>query len=80
MDTHEIRNSEEATRIIREKENELRLLHMARLDLIARKRGWKLEGQDVLYKLFAEKYHWTPSQVRALTYEETDALLEGEPE
>jgi hypothetical protein len=56
----------------------IQMLFWQQLDIYAEKRGWNLTGMDVLYKLFAEKYHWTPAQVRSLTQNEVDALLEGE--
>jgi hypothetical protein len=50
------------------------------LDLISKKKGWSLEGMDVLYKLFADKYHWLPSHVRSLTIDEIRVLLDDEPQ
>ncbi|GFM38285.1 hypothetical protein DSM19430T_29690 [Desulfovibrio psychrotolerans] len=44
--------------------------------VLAGKRGYKnLEREFVLYRYFAETYHWTPSQVRELTTDEIYALL-----
>jgi len=57
----------------------LLMFNMERINAIARQRNWKLHGQQALYKYFAEKYHWLPSQVRTLSTEEIAALLEGEP-
>lgn len=36
----------------------------------AKKKQYNAEDMDALYVLFAEKFHWTPSQVRALTLDE----------
>ena len=44
------------------------LLHAFRMD-------WDVRGNGLLYKYFAEKYHWTPEQVRKLTDEEISALV-----
>lgn len=50
-------------------------LTLSQLDRISRKRGWKSDGMIVAYLLFAEKFGWTPNQVRSLTPEELDHFL-----
>jgi hypothetical protein len=79
MSTKNIDPKQRALRDERNKEEgRLKELTLKQLDLYAETRGWDLTGEEVLYKLFAEKYHWTPAQVRSLTRHEVDALLKGE--
>ncbi|WP_415518829.1 MAG: hypothetical protein ACEB74_13890 [Desulfovibrio aminophilus] len=42
----------------------------------ARKKGWDADSWNALYLLFAEKWGWTPSQVRGLTQEEISLFLD----
>jgi hypothetical protein len=45
---------------------------------LARKNGYPaLTGEDALCRYFADKYHWTPTQVRQLSAEDLNLLLEG---
>ena len=40
-------------------------------EVLTKKRGWEdASGIEALYLIFAEKYGWTPSQVRHLTTDE----------
>lgn len=45
--------------------------------ILARKNGYSsLDGLDALCRYFADKYHWTPTQVRQLSVEDLALLLE----
>ena len=41
----------------------------------AHEKDWDVRGSGLLYKIFAEKYHWTPEQTRTLSDEEIHDLL-----
>ncbi len=44
---------------------------------LAKKNGYPgLTGLDALCRYFADKYHWTPTQVRQLSAEDLSLLLE----
>ena len=70
------KTEQELTAMIYERENTLYSSRMQLLDIYAKERGWTANGMDVLYLLLAEKYHWTPSQVRSLTQEEQGLFVE----
>lgn len=44
---------------------------------IAQKRGYKASGMNAFYVLFAEKFAWTPAQVRSLTLDELSLMLDA---
>ena len=48
-------------------------------DDLAKKRKYKgHEGMDAIHFYLVEKYHWLPSQVKALNFEDLHFLLEEE--
>jgi hypothetical protein len=44
--------------------------------IYAQKKGWDVTGWEALYLLFADKWGWTPSQVRSLTLDEISMFLD----
>lgn len=50
---------------------------MADATVIAHKRGHECTGWDALYVLFAEKFSWTPEQVRRLRIQELGWMLDA---
>lgn len=61
---------------INESEASIRRSMMDKADIYATEQGWDINGMDVLYRLLAEKYRWTPSQVRSLTLEELAVFID----
>lgn len=46
-------------------------------DEIAKKHGYKkLHGMDAIYRYLIDKYHWLPNQVRSLSTEDLQLLLD----
>lgn len=43
----------------------------------AEKAGYDAQGWDAFYVLFAEKFGWTPSQVRSLSEDELGLMLDA---
>lgn len=72
----ELRNEESLTQEIHQHAAKIYELRMLRLDEYAKAKGWEARGMDVLYLLLAEKYHWTPSQIRSLTSDEVDLFID----
>ena len=54
--------------------------HIARLgDEIAKEKGYKdLKGLEAIHRYLIDKYKWLPYQVRSLTIDELQLLLDGE--
>lgn len=45
--------------------------------IIAHKRGYDCTGWDALYILFADRFSWTPEQVRSLRIRELGWMLDA---
>ena len=46
-------------------------------DEVAKKHGYKkLYGMDAIYRYLIDKYHWLPDQVRSLSVEDLQLLLD----
>lgn len=44
---------------------------------IARGKGFNAVGWNALYVLFADRFGWTPTQVRSMTLEETSLMFDA---
>lgn len=52
-------------------------IRLEQLDFAAERLGFgATRGMNVAYLLLAERFNWTPSQVRSLTSEELDLFLD----
>jgi len=70
------KNEDALTQEIHQRTASLYELRMLRLDEYAKAKKWEARGMDVLYLLLAEKYHWTPAQVRSLAEDELDLFID----
>lgn len=60
---------------------EMRYIMARQGDILAKKKGYKtLEGMDAIVRFLCDKHHWLPHQVRALSVEDLQLLLDGELE
>lgn len=50
---------------------------MKQVTLIATNRGYEAEDMDAVYVLFADKLHWTPAQVRGMTFDELVLIFDN---
>ena len=68
----------DATRRLFVAEAELRAAFAAQGATISQHHGYEgLTGIDAVHRFLIDKYHWLPSQVRALTTDELQLLLAG---
>lgn len=71
-----LKSAESLTQEIHRRTADLYELQMLRLDEYAKTKKWDATGMEVLYLLLAEKYHWTPAQVRSLTEGEIGLFID----
>lgn len=71
-----LQTEDELTEAIHHQTKSVYELQMLRLDEYAKAKKWDASGMEVLYLLLAEKYHWTPAQVRSLTNDELALFID----
>lgn len=62
---------------VREAQAERYKNFMRQATLIASKKGYDAEDMDAIYVLFADKLHWTPAQVREMTFDELVLIFDN---